>query len=317
MAEFVPTDMDPTPLAFTTDHRAARQRMTEIVARHATTDGTHATPIQGLQLLRTSVPSEPISVMYRPALCLLLGGRKRVFLSDQVTEYSPNCHLVVSQDLPVLGEVIEASAEQPYLCLHFLIEPAEVAALMLDVGAPREPSAASQHAARGLYTEPTSVELMDAMLRLVHLLDTPADAVVLAPMVRREILYRLLSAPNGWRMARTVRVDSHEQRVSRVIGLMRDRFRESLTITQLADVAHLSPSALHLHFKSVTGLTPLQYLKQLKLQEARKLMLSEAIDAASAGYLVGYESPSHFSRDYARLFGAPPARDRAQWLSVR
>ncbi|WP_082536467.1 MULTISPECIES: AraC family transcriptional regulator [unclassified Roseateles] len=296
--------------AFTAEHTAARRLMHAIALRHAPGDGTHATTVPGLQLLRASAPSGQVAVMYRPALCLLLGGAKRIFLSDQVTEYTGSCHLVVSQDLPVLGQVIEASEASPYLCVHLAIDLGEVIGLILDHPELRAPPAATREAARGLCTEPTTPELMGALLRLLQLLDAPRDRAVLAPLVKREILYRLLASPEGWRLARTVLPGSHEQRIARVIALMRERFRETLSITELAQAAHLSPSALHQHFKAVTSETPLRYLKQLKLQEARRLLLTEGLDAASAGFMVGYESASQFTREYARMFGAPPARDR-------
>ena len=299
-----------------TDMSAYLASLRALVEPQARTDGFFPTAVPGLQFIRASAPSEPLSVMYRPALCILLGGRKRVFLSDQVTEYSASCHLVVSQDLPVLGQVIEASPGAPYLCLHLRIERAEISQLVLDHGLPREPAGATTEAARGLYTEPSPPALMDAVLRLVRLLHTPHEISAIAPLIRREIVYRLLSSPNGWRMARTAKADCSDQRVARVIGVLQARFRESLGVAELADIAHLSQSALHVHFKAVTALTPLQYVKQLRLQEARRLLLSEDRDAAAIAFEIGYESPSQFSREYARMFGEPPGRDRQRLLET-
>lgn len=303
--------------ATTSDIAAILCAMRPSFERHAPKDGITPTAVAGLQLLRASVPTEPLSVMYRPSLCLLLSGRKRVFLSDQVTEYSANCHLVTSQDLPVLGQVIEASRSDPYLCVQLRIEQAEVNQITLDHGLPPEPPGASTDAARGLYTEPTSVALASAVLRLVQLLDTPEDMAAIAPLIRREIVYRLMSSPNGWRIARTVKADCSDQRIARVIGVLRARFREPMGVSELADIAHLSPSALHLHFKNVTSLTPLQYIKQLRLQEARRLLLSADMDAASVAFEIGYESPSQFNREYARMFGEPPMRDRNRMMEAR
>lgn len=288
----------------------------ELVSMHARSDGFTPTAVPGLQLIRASAPSEPLNVMYRPALCILLGGRKRVFLSDQVTEYSASCHLVVSQDLPVLGQVVEASPGDPYLSVYLRIERADVSQLVLDHGLPPEPPGATTDAARGLYTEPSSAALMDAVLRLVQLLRSPRDIAALAPLVRREIVYRLLSSPNGWRMARTAKADCSDQRIARVIGVLQTRFREPIGVAELADIAHLSTSALHFHFKAVTSFTPLQYLKQLRLQEARRLLLSDDRDAAAIAFEIGYESPSQFSREYARMFGQPPVRDRQRMLDA-
>lgn len=280
--------------------------------RHAPGDGFFPAPIAGLQLIRASAPSEPLSVMYRPALCLVVSGRKRVYLNDLITEYGSNGHLVISQDLPVLGQVVEASPQEPYLCIHLRIEHAEINQIVLDHGLPREPEGATMQAAKGLYVETTPAPLMDAILRLVRLLDTPADLAAIAPLVRREIVYRLLTSPNGWRIARTAKADCYDQRIARVIAVLRTRFREPIGVPELADIAHLSPSALHLHFKTVTSFTPLQYVKQLRLQEARRLLVTTDLDAAAVAFEIGYESPSQFSREYARMFGQPPARDRAR-----
>ncbi|MCM3564766.1 MAG: AraC family transcriptional regulator N-terminal domain-containing protein [Hydrogenophaga sp.] len=284
--------------------------------RHAPGDGFFPAPIAGLQLIRASAPSEPLSVMYRPALCVVLSGRKRVFLNDQITEYGSNDHLVISQDLPVFGQVIEATPLEPYLCVHLRIEHAEINQLVLDHGLPQEPAGATAHAARGLYVEPSTAALMDAILRLVRLLDSPADLAAIAPLVRREIVYRLMSSPNGWRIARTAKADCYDQRIARVLAVLRARFREPIGVPELADIAHLSPSALHLHFKTVTSFTPLQYVKQLRLQEARRLLVTTDMDAAAVAFTIGYESPSQFSREYARMFGEPPVRDRARLLGT-
>ena len=284
--------------------------------RHVPGDGFFPAPIAGLQLIRASAPSDPLSVMYRPALCLVVSGRKRVFLNNQITEYGSNGHLVISQDLPVLGQVVEASPLDPYLCIHLRIEHAEINQILLDHGLPQEPEGATTHAARGLYVEPTTTPLMDAILRLVRLLDTPADLAAIAPLVRREIVYRLVTSPNGWRMARTAKPDCYDQRIARVIAVLRARFREHIGVAELADIAHLSTSALHLHFKTATSFTPLQYVKQLRLQEARRLLVTTDMDAAAVAFEIGYESPSQFSREYARMFGQPPVRDRARVLGA-
>jgi AraC-like DNA-binding protein len=284
--------------------------------RHAPGDGFFPAPIAGLQLIRASAPSEPLSVMYRPALCLVLSGRKRVYLNNQITDYGSDGHLVISQDLPVLGQVLEASPDEPYLCVHLRIEHAEINQILLDHGLPKEPEGATTLAARGLYVEQTTLPLMDAILRLVRLLDTPADLAAIAPLVRREIVYRLVTSPNGWRVARTAKADCYDQRIARVLAVLRTRFREPIGVAELADIAHLSTSALHLHFKTATSFTPLQYVKQLRLQEARRLLVSTDMDAAAVAFEIGYESPSQFSREYARMFGQPPVRDRARVLGI-
>lgn len=308
------------PLAMTSSTSDIAQSiaaMRPLFDRHASEDGFIPTPIPGLQLIRSSEPYEPLNTTYRPSLCLLLSGRKRLFLRDQVTEYGSHCHLVTSQDLPILGQVVEATPSDPYRCIYFRIEQAEVGQIALDHGMPQEPPGATADAARGLYTEPTSTTLANAILRLLQLLDAPADIPAIAPLIRREIVYRLMSSPNGWRVARTVKADCADQRIARVIAVLRSRFREPIGVSELASIAHLSPSALHFHFKNVTSLTPLQYVKQLRLQEARRLLVSLDMDASTIGFEVGYESPSQFNREYARMFGAPPMRDKSRLLKAR
>jgi AraC-like DNA-binding protein len=186
------------------------------------------------------------------------------------------------------------------------LDPREIAELLLKSGMPPAPRKGS---ARGLYLSRTSDAMLDAVIRLMRLLDTPADAAALAPLAMQEILYRLLKSEEGERLARIGRSESHAHRIARVIGWLKAHFSETLRIERLAGEAHMSVSSLHHHFRAVTAMSPLQYQKQLRLQEARRLLLSEAIDAAAAGHRVGYESPSQFSREYSRLFGAPPSRD--------
>lgn len=284
-----------------------KAELAALIQRHAPDDGRHATPIPRLRLIRASQAPDPMQTVYEPALCLLAQGRKRVLLGDDVTLYDDAHHLVVSQEVPVTGQVVGATPQAPYLCVYLTLEPREIAALMLDIGRP--PMPAGTPSARGLYTAETGSTLLDAALRLVRLLDTPQDIAALAPLVQREILYRLLSAPEGWRLAQIATPDSHGQRISRAIAWLRDRYREPLKIDDMARAVHMSSSSLHHHFKAVTAMSPLQYQKQLRLQEARRLLLAEAMDAATAGHHVGYESASQFSREYARFFGAPPARD--------
>lgn len=289
--------------------------LVERVLRLAPRQGANATCVPGLQLYRFDRPNEPLFALYEPSVCLIVQGSKRVLIGDQVLHYGPLRHLVVSQDLPMSGQVLEAHPMAPYLCIALSISAQQVASLLLDIGRPPEPPNAGS--ASGLYTEDSSLELMEAMHRLIRLLDTPVDTPALAPLVQREILYRLITSPNGWRLARTATPDSYDQRVARVISWMRDRYREPLRVADLARAVHMSESSLHQNFKAVTALTPIQYQKQLRLQEARRLMLAECASAAVVARHVGYESPSQFSREYARMFGAPPGRDRARWLGER
>jgi len=281
-------------------------------------DGSHATAVPRLKLIRASSGSELNHTLHDPAICLPVQGRKRVLLGDELTVYDTEEFLVVSQDVPISSQVIDASPEAPYLCVKLSFSPGEVATLMLELGltgAPPDAALARGNKAgaapfsRALFTSPTTLALLDAVLRLVRLLDTPQDIAALAPLAVREILYRLLTGAEGWRLAQVGRVDGQGPRITEAIGWLRAHYREPLKIEQLAASVHMSGSSLHRHFRAVTAMSPLQFQKHLRLQEARRLMLMESADATSAGYHVGYESASQFSREYARLFGAPPARD--------
>ncbi|MCY1035253.1 AraC family transcriptional regulator [Corallococcus sp. BB11-1] len=283
--------------------------LSTLLKRHAPTDGIHATAIPRLVLIRASRPTTPLHVLHEPALCIVAQGRKQVLLGDESYVYGPDQCLVASVDLPVTGQVIEASPAMPYLCFRLDLEPGQLGALMMEA---QLEAPASRGMGRGLALGPVDPALLDATARLVRLLDTPRDIPVLAPLVIREILYRLLSAENSARLRQIAMADSRQESVTRAIHWLKAHYAAPLRIERLARAVHMSPSALHHHFKSVTAMSPLQYQKQLRLQEARRLMLAQAMDAAMAGHSVGYESPSQFSREYSRMFGAPPSRDIAR-----
>ncbi|RYE28641.1 MAG: AraC family transcriptional regulator, partial [Hyphomicrobiales bacterium] len=217
--------------------------------------------------------------------------------------------LVVSLDLPVIGQVIEATPQEPYLCVKLELDPAAIGALMLEAPPLTEPELSS---GPGLTVGPMTPALRDAVIRLTSLLEAPADIAVLAPLVEREILYRLLTGEQAARLRQIAVAESKLQQVNRAIAWIKRNYRSPFSVEIVAAEARMSPSALHQHFKAVTAMSPLQYQKQLRLQEARRLILARAHDAASAGFQVGYESPSQFSREYSRLFGAPPLRDVAR-----
>ena len=279
------------------------------IAQTVSTDGIHATAIEGVTLIRLSQQSEPMHTLMEPALCIVAQGRKRVIAGDRVLAYDAARFLVIAVDTPVIGQVVEASPEAPYLCLKLDLDPAEISALLIETGGV---SAAAADAEPSLSLSPVSSDLLDAAIRLVQLTSRPEDIPVLAPMIRREIVYRLLKSDQATRLQQIALAESRLQQVNRAIGWIKRNYREAFAIDTVAAEARMSPSALHLHFKAVTAMSPLQYQKQLRLQEARRLMLAEALDAASAGYRVGYDSASQFSREYARLFGAPPLRDVAR-----
>jgi len=281
----------------------------ELIAQFATVDGIQATPIEGLSLVRISHPSEPMHAVHHPALCIVAQGRKRVIAGDRVLNYDATNFLVVSVDTPVIGQVVEATPEAPYLCMKLELDAAEISALLIEVGGV---TAAAAEAEPSVAVSPILPDLLDAAIRLVRLLERPEDLAVLGPMLKREILYRLLRSDQATKLQQIALAESRLQQVNRAIGWIKLNYRDAFAIETLAAEARMSASALHLHFKAVTAMSPLQYQKQLRLQEARRLMLSEALDAATAGHRVGYDSPSQFSREYARTFGAPPLRDVAR-----
>ena len=289
------------------------EKLVDTLSRHAKDDGLHRTLLPGVSLARSGEPTMPMPVVYEPTLCLVAQGRKQVMLGTRTYAYDPATCLVASVDLPVMGSVIEASQSAPYLCLVLDLDMAILSDLALRYPARQDeddlPSA-------GIALNATSPELLDTAVRLVGLLDTPADIDVLAPLVVREMLYRLLTGSGGGIVRQMARADSRLNQIARSITWLRKHYCEACRIDSMADIASMSRSTFHAHFKAVTSMSPLEFRSQLRLQEARRLMVTEAVDAASAGYRVGYESPSQFSRDYARMFGLSPARDARRLRSA-
>lgn len=298
------------------------EALARLIDRHSPGDGVHPTAIPRLHLIRSARVTEPLLVLHRPAVCIIAQGRKRVMLAERIYEYDRRRYLIVSFDLPITGEITEASDDTPYLCLRLDLDPALLAALVLEVGEtasnggalpPTGIGSVRGGAASGVMLSDATPALLDAAVRLASLLEAPrGEAAVLAPLIEREILYRLLTGEQGARLAAIAQGEGRQQAVGRAIRWLKHHFDRPFRLETLAAEARMSPSALSQHFKAVTAMSPLQYQKQLRLQEARRLILASAMDAASAGHAVGYDSPSQFSREYARLFGAPPIRDVAR-----
>jgi AraC-like DNA-binding protein len=273
--------------------------------RNTSTDGEHKTAISGLMLYRASKPSDLAAVVYEPSLCVVGQGAKEVRLACDPYRYDPAHSLLVSVDLPVETRVIEASQDRPCLVAVISLDLAVVGETLAD-GIPALPVGSPM---RGLSVNPIEWPLIDAVSRLVDLLDSPQDIGQLSPLVMREIAYRLLTGLHGSRLRQIASSGAPAHRIARAIRWLKDHFAEPLQIDSLAHHVWMSPSALHLHFKNVTALSPLQYQKRLRLQEARRLMLGEKLDAADAAFRVGYESPSQFGREYRRMYGASPRKD--------
>ena len=281
------------------------EEIADIISRHVTVDGLHASALPRVSLVRSCRPTDPAPAVYKPTLCLIAQGRKQVELGGRSYVYDPAKYLAVSVDLPLTGAILEASPERPYLCAVLDIDLSVLSDLMLQH--PPEPGPEPTGLALGV----SEVEpgLLDAMLRLLRLLDTPKDAAALAPLAEREILYRLLSGGQAPMIRRIAAAESRLRQVSRAIAWIRDNYARPFRVEDLAAQVGMSPSSFHSHFKAATSLSPLQYRTRLRLQAARRMMVLEVMDAASAGFAVGYESPSQFSRDYSRAFGAPPLAD--------
>jgi AraC-like DNA-binding protein len=271
-------------------------------------DGMCVTAIDGLLLMRSSTETLPRHALYKPALCVVAQGAKQVMLGDETFDYDEMQTLVVSVELPMAGRVVRAGAEAPFLGV--VIE--------FDVGAMREvmqlmdrPPRPSGGVGLGVFVGDMDGPLADCVLRLIRLLATPEAIPVLAPAIKCEICFWLLTGRHGGEVCKIAHANGHTHRIAQAIQVLRDDFARPIRIEQLARAAHMSASSFHQHFKALTAMTPLQYQKNLRLLEARRLMLADEATATSAAYLVGYESPSQFSREYARMFGAPPRRDVA------
>ncbi len=237
---------------------------------------------------------------------MIVQGRKQVLLEGEVYRYAPPEFLAVSVDLPLVGQVLEASSERPYLCLQIAVDLQQLRELLAQIPG-RAPRYGGKE--RGVFVGTLDSPTLDALLRFARLLDAPQDIPVLAPMVVREICYRVLTSGDGDAFAQIATAGSHVQKVALAIERLRADITRPISIEGLAETVNMSESSLYQHFKAVTAMSPLQYLKRLRLTTARQIMLSEVVSAASAAYRVGYESPSQFSREYTRMFGAPPMRD--------
>ncbi len=274
-------------------------------------EGTLATPVAGLCIHRIQHTAAPRHGIQIPSFAVIAQGEKRLWFGGEQYRYDPLHYMVTSVDLPVLAEVITASPTLPYLGMRLELDVATLGELILDENLPMPLSLVDS---RGLYVNRLFPTLLESTLRLLRLLETPRDIPILAPMIKREIFYRLLMNGQGTRLRQLALKDSHTHRIARAIDTLRQHYIEPLRVQDLAGGVHMSVSSFHQHFKSITAMSPLQYQKQLRLQEARRLILVGDIDVAQAAHKVGYESPSQFSREYGRLFGASPLKDRNRWL---
>lgn len=282
-----------------------RQLLVRRIGRLAGNEGPMTTAVPGLLLVRRTAPTAPMPACYEPSLALVVQGRKQLFLPGRTLTYDASRFLITSMDLPVLGQVTEASPDLPYLCLLLRLEMPIVREILArgELSAP-EPVEAVEAMAVGETTE----ELLDACCRLVGLLEHPGDIPFLAELLQREIIYRILQTRAGAKLREIATVGSHSQRIARVVEWLRTHYPQPIRVEDLARMAAMGVSTFHHHFRELTSMSPLQYIKHVRLQAARQRMLGEGLDASSAAYAVGYQSVSQFSREYKRYFGVPPSR---------
>jgi AraC-like DNA-binding protein len=276
------------------------------IAAIAQNDGDFPTQIPGLSVHRRSAVSEPMPCIYGLGLGLVVQGGKQVMLGDEVFEFAPGHSLLTTVDLPVIAHVTSASVAEPFLGMLLTLDAQIILQLAGEMGLAR-PS--RQLPYQPISLEPVDQSLLDALERLVKLTAEPALIAVLAPVIQREITIRLLAGPHGPQLQHIVAAGSPSQQIAKTLAWLKLNFQRTLRMNKLAAGAHMSPSTFRHHFREIAGMSPLQYQKQLRLQEARQLMLNQKLDASVAGTRVGYASVSQFSREYSRLFGAPPKRD--------
>lgn len=284
---------------------ANRTELRERIAQVVPTDGT-IQPLPGLHLSRASIPRARIPSVVDPSLCVIAQGSKEVLMGKSRYLYDPYHYLLTTVQLPRISQILDASQAQPYLSLRLELPPTLVSSVMVETG---YTAAASDADIRAVDVSPLAGNLLDAIVRLVRLLDCPTEAQALMPLVTREIVYRLLAGDQGARLRHMAVLGGYTPHIARAVERLRQDFDQPLRIEQIAHELGMSVSGFHHHFKAVTAMSPLQFQKRLRLQEARRLLLGEALDAASAAYRVGYQDASHFNREYKSLFGVPPMRD--------
>ncbi|MBE3764565.1 AraC family transcriptional regulator [Vibrio parahaemolyticus] len=297
------SDSSPTNLP---SRAFATQKLAKLIDRWTGNANQYDTPISGLRFSRWTTPTPPTSYTHNPSICLIAQGRKRVLLGEESFIYDANHFLISSVDLPIIANIIEASEEQPYLGLIIELDLTEISQLIVDS---ELAFTQSKEAQKGIAVGELSESLLDAFVRLAELLDEDQNIKILALIIKREIFYRLLMSEQGTRLHQIVTAGSHSHQIAKAIDWLKNNFVKPLSVGDLASYTGMSKSSFYTHFRSMTSMTPLQFQKKLRLSEARRLMLTENLDAMAATFKVGYESPSQFSREYSRLFGAPPSKD--------
>lgn len=282
-----------------------RNELIDLIARAIPQDGA-IEPIKDLYLFRVSSPGGPIHSVYNPSLCVVAQGSKEFFLNDERYVYDPDKYLLVTAELPLVGQVLDASNEQPYLSLLLNLDPTLLSSVIAEVG---DIPPQNDGNVRAINVSSLNADLLDAVLRLVRLLDKPSEAPFLAPMITKEIIYRLWTGDQRDRLLHMVNSEGNTSLIAKAIELINEDFDQQLRVESIASDVGMSVSGFHHHFKAVTAMSPLQYQKRLRLQEARRLLLGGGLNATDVAFRVGYNDSSHFSREYKGLFGLPPKQD--------
>lgn len=284
---------------------ANQQELVERLAALTVIEGENSV-FDGLQCFRWSNPTQPKHGMYSPSMCAIAQGAKEVTFGEERLRYDPNNYLLTSLDVPVISQVVEATPEKPYLGFKIEFDPTIIASVIVEAGISAGRNDAS---VKSMAVSSLQDDLLDALVRLLRLADSKDDVRVVSPMVTREIIYRLLKSDQGARLRQMAVFGGHTHRITKAVQILRTKYNENINIEGLAQELGMSVSSFHQHFKTATSMSPLQFQKTLRLQEARRLLLTEDIDASSAAELVGYDDASQFSREYKRTFGEPPKRD--------
>ena len=299
--------MSNSPLSASEKHRLEdyRKELIDLIAHFMPEDGAKKT-LKDLYLYRVSSPGLPIHSVYKPSLCIVAQGSKEFFLNDERYVYDPDNYLIVTTDLPLVGQVLEASEQEPYLSLQLDLDPALVGAVIAEIGDVVEDNDAD---IKAINVSAINADFLDTVLRLVRLADKPSEAPFLAPVIIKELIFRLWKGDQRDRLLHIVNSDGNTPLITKAIEIIHEEYDQQLRIETIASDLGMSVSGFHHHFKAVTAMSPLQYQKRLRLQQARRLLLAEGLNATDAAFSVGYNDSSHFSRDYKGLFGLPPKQD--------
>jgi Transcriptional regulator containing an amidase domain and an AraC-type DNA-binding HTH domain len=285
---------------------ATRQSLAETIDRLTAKESHVVTDVPGLSLRRWEAPTEQTSYIHEPSLCLVAQGAKRVMLGEEFYTYDADHFLIASVDLPIVAQVTEASPEKPYLGLMLKLDPKMISQLVVDSNLPMP---RTQQTSRGMAVSRVSARMLGAFQRLLDLMDVPEDIPVMAPLIQREIVYRLLVGEQGPRLRQMGAAGTQSNQLAQAIDWLKKNYTQPLRVDDLAAHARMSTSTFHRHFRDLTAMSPLQFQKRLRLHEARRIMFTDHLDATSVAFQVGYESSTQFNREYSRVFGAPPLRD--------